>query len=161
MRRGRSSQQPPGAARLEVVADGLPRWQGAQLAIDTTVVSPVCRDGTARPRAADGEALKEAPRRKERTYPEEFAGEGGRARLVVLGAEVGGRWSAETAQLLSVLAKAQAHAGRLLGEGDGATSWRVAQLALSPLPCLLEIRPAPATGDMPSVSEVLRDARFA
>ena len=66
------------------------------------MVSPVRRDGTARPRATttDGAALKEARRRKERTYPE-LAGEGGRARFVVIGVEVGGRWSAESAQLLS------------------------------------------------------------
>ena len=36
--------------------------------------------------------LQEARRRKERTYPE-LNGAGGRARLVVLAAEVGGRWS--------------------------------------------------------------------
>ena len=34
--------------RLEVVADGLPLHGGAQLAIDTTMVSPLQRDGTAR-----------------------------------------------------------------------------------------------------------------
>ena len=39
--------------RLEVVADGLTLWNGSQLAIDTTLVSPLHRDGTARRRAAD------------------------------------------------------------------------------------------------------------
>ena len=39
--------------RLEVVADGLTLWHGAQLAIDTTLVSPLRRDGTARRRAAN------------------------------------------------------------------------------------------------------------
>ena len=34
--------------RLEVVADGLTLWHGAQLAKDTTLVSPLQRDGTAR-----------------------------------------------------------------------------------------------------------------
>ena len=33
--------------KLEVVADGLTLWHGAQLAIDTTLVSPFHRDGTA------------------------------------------------------------------------------------------------------------------
>ena len=44
--------------RLEVVADGF--WRGAQLALDTTMVSPLRRDGTTRPRSAnfDGAALK-------------------------------------------------------------------------------------------------------
>ena len=35
-------------------------------------------------------------------------GERGRARLVVLGAEVGGRWSGETADFLAALSKAEA-----------------------------------------------------
>ena len=31
--------------QLEVVANGLPLWGGAQLAVDVTLVSPVNRDG--------------------------------------------------------------------------------------------------------------------
>ena len=155
--------------RLEVVADGLTLWQGAQLARDTTMVSPVRRDGTARPRAGtmNGAALKEARRRKERTYPE-LAGEGGRARLVVLGAEVGGRWSAETAQLLGALAKARAREVPFVLQARAEAAWRrrwsnilACSAARAFASSLLEIRPAPATGDMPLVNEVLRDARFA
>ena len=80
--------------RLEVVVDGLPLFHGAQLAIDTTMVSPVRGDGRPRPQCArvDGAALARARRRKEATYPE-LSGANGRARLVVLGCEVGGRWS--------------------------------------------------------------------
>ena len=76
---------------VELVADGLTLWRGAQLAIDTTLVSPLRRDGSARNRAAniDGAALDAARLRKEKTYPE-LCGERGRARLVVLAAEVGG-----------------------------------------------------------------------
>ena len=50
----------------------------AQLAIDTTLVSPLRRDGSARNRAAniDGAALDGAHLRKERTYPE-LCAEGG------------------------------------------------------------------------------------
>ena len=33
--------------RLEIVADGLTLWRGAQLAIDTTMVSPLRKNGTA------------------------------------------------------------------------------------------------------------------
>ena len=86
--------------RLEVVADGLPLHGGAQLAIDTTMVSPLHSNGVARRGASDrkGLALEVARKRKEMTYPE-LAGEGGRARLVVLAIEVGGR-----AQFLSSLA---------------------------------------------------------
>ena len=101
--------------RLEVVADGLTLWHGAQLAIDTTWVSPLHRDGTARRTATDrdGAALLQARRTKETTYLE-LSGEGGRARLVVLAAEVGGRWSEETAQFLRALAKASAQTAPLI-----------------------------------------------
>ena len=97
------------SCRLEIVADGLTLWRGAQLATDTTMVSLLRRDGTTKPRAAnfDGAALEVGRRRKEATCPE-LSGEGGRARLVVLAAEVGGRWSAETAQFLTALANARA-----------------------------------------------------
>ena len=58
--------------RLEVVADGLPLFHGAQLAIDTTLVSPVRSDGAPRRQCAtrDGAALDQARRTKERRYPE-------------------------------------------------------------------------------------------
>ena len=64
----------------------------------------------------DGAALEVARRRKERTYPE-LAGEGGRARFVVLAAEVGGRWSKETATFLAALAKARAESSPLILQG--------------------------------------------
>ena len=51
--------------RFEVVADGLTLWPGAQLAIDTTLVSPLHRDGTARRTDRNGAALKQARRFKE------------------------------------------------------------------------------------------------
>ena len=51
--------------RLEVVADGLTAFRGAQLAIDTTLVSAHRRDGTARPgAAARAGAVLTASRRK-------------------------------------------------------------------------------------------------
>ena len=70
--------------RLEIIADGLPLWRGAQLAVDTTLVSPIKADGTARRHAARRNfiALEAARRAKERKHPE-LAGRGGRARLVV------------------------------------------------------------------------------
>ena len=65
--------------RVEVVADGLALWHGAQLAIDTTLVSPLRRDGSARFRAADhdGAVLMEARRRKEEPIPNCLEREGG------------------------------------------------------------------------------------
>ena len=98
--------------RLEIVVDGLPLWGGSQLAVDTTMVSPLSRDGVALRGSANtnGKALSQARRRKERTYPE-LTGERGRARLVVLGVEVGGRWSAKASVFLRNLAAAKARAG--------------------------------------------------
>ena len=130
--------------RLEVVADGLTLWHGAQLAIDTTLVSPLHRDGSARARATDhnGAVLVEARRRKE-TYPE-LSGEGGRARLVVLAAEVGGRWNEETATFLSALAKTKALESPLVLQGrvqaayirrDGVLCWHVLLPVPSRCPC--------------------------
>ena len=75
---------PTDARRLEIVVDGMTLFDGAQLAIYTTLVSPLKRDVTARRRAADhnGAALEEARWKKERTCPELPKSEGdGRARL--------------------------------------------------------------------------------
>ena len=58
---------------------------GSQLAIHTTMVSPLHMDGSAR-RGATTKNGKPT----QRAHVPEFGGEGGRARLVVLAAEVGG-----------------------------------------------------------------------
>ena len=95
--------------RLEVVADGLPLFGGAQLAVDTTMVCPLRGDGSTHRGAAErhGVALVAARRRKERTCPELTAPRS-RARLVVLAMEVGGRWSPEALTFIRLLAKAKA-----------------------------------------------------
>ena len=89
--------------RLEVVVDGLP------LHGDTTLVCALHADGRTRRGAAsqDGVALRAAKRKKVATHPE-LVGLHSRAKLVVLGVEVGGRWSDETRTFLSRLAKARA-----------------------------------------------------
>ena len=94
--------------RVEVLADGLPLFHGQQLAIDTTLVSALGRDGLPRPRCAhvDGAILEAARWRKERHHLE-LSGQQGRTRLVVLAAEVGGRWSQESVRFLVQLAKAK------------------------------------------------------
>ena len=81
--------------RIKVIANGLPLWGRAQLAVDTTLVSPLTRAGHPRMRGGQyrGTALREARRNKERTYPELLWDR--RCRLVVLGIEVRGRWSDE------------------------------------------------------------------
>ena len=155
-------RNPSDARRLEIVVDGLTVCYGAQLAVNTTMVSPLHRDGTARRRAADcnGAALQEALRRKERTY-HELVGERGRARLVVLGAEVAGRWSGETAQFLLALSKAEARvcARERLGSlvATMAQSVELRAFATS----LLERRTSPGvTSGVPAEHEVLRESRF-
>ena len=82
-------------------------WSGFQLAVDTTLVSPQTSAGAPRRRsgATAGAALAEARRGKEHTYPE--FGRASRCRLVVLGIEVGGRWSAEAANFVRLLARAR------------------------------------------------------
>ena len=54
-----------------MVADGLPLFHGAQLAMDTTLVSLVSRDGLPHLRCVREDAQQwTAARRKERTHPE-------------------------------------------------------------------------------------------
>ena len=94
--------------RIEVIANGLPLWGGAQLAVDTTLVSPLTRAGEPRRRAGRfaAAALHDARKAKERTYPELLRNS--RCRLVVLGIEVGGRWSEEAAAFITNIARAKA-----------------------------------------------------
>ena len=86
--------------RIEVIANGLPMWGGSQLAVDTTLASPLTRSGEPRSRGGTlaGAALQDARRTKERTYPELIRNR--RCRLVVWGIEVGGRWSNEASSFI-------------------------------------------------------------
>ena len=67
-----------------VAVDELTLWHGAQLAVDTTLASPLRRDGSAMFRATDhdGAVLVEARRWKERTFPELSGGVAGGARIL-------------------------------------------------------------------------------
>ena len=114
------------ARSLEVVVDGLPLFGGVQLAVGTTMVSALHANGEARRGAArtDGVVLAAARRRKERTYPE-LTARGARARLVVLGVEVGGRWSTETRTFLSLLAHGRARSERPLMRKRVEQAWRL------------------------------------
>ena len=93
--------------QIEVIANGLPLWSGAQIALDTTMVSPLTGRGQPHPRTSseNGCQLTLARQRKERKYPELLAN--GRCKLVVLAIEVGGRWSPEAASFISSLAEAK------------------------------------------------------
>ena len=97
------------ARRLEVVAGGLPLF----------------RDGTARRGASrrPGVALEIARKLQERTYPE-HAGEGGRAKMVVLATATGGTWSAETVQFVSELTFAKVRDLPEELQAEAARSWK-------------------------------------
>ena len=83
---------PLDARRLEVVVDGLPLFGGAQLAVDTTLVCPLTRDGAAKPRAATvSGACHEVARRAERGTLPRTCGESGQSALCCLGWRSG--WS--------------------------------------------------------------------
>ena len=79
-------EDPGDARRLEVVVDGLPLHGGSQLAVDTTMVSALRGDGSARA-GADRDCGQTT---KGTTISR--IGWAARARLVVLAVE-GGRWS--------------------------------------------------------------------
>ena len=151
--------------RLEVVANGLPLWGGAQLAVDTTLVSPLDGRGQARRRAGQfaRAALRDArrdARRSKARYPELLRTR--RCRLVVLRVEVGGRWSEEAATFVRLLARARARDSpeRLRAATVGALVARwsalLSQAAMSafaaslPRPCpacrCWGVRPASASG---------------
>ena len=77
------------ARRVVVVCNGPPSWHGARVAVFATIVSPIARNGTPKPRAdfVPGAVLRNAANRKRRqTYPELERSR--RCHLVVFGVEV-------------------------------------------------------------------------
>ena len=96
--------------RIEVIANGLPFWNGTQVAVDTTLVAQLTSAGA--PRRIRGRnagaALQVARRAKERAYPEFAASR--RCHLTVLGIEVGGRCSSEASMFVRQLACCRARA---------------------------------------------------
>ena len=92
--------------------------------MDTTLVCPLTREGEARTRAAivSGCTSQLFGRRKEARYPE-LVGDNGRARLVVLAGEVGGRFSLETAHFLRCLASAKVRGVPQIPQGRAHAAW--------------------------------------
>ena len=93
--------------RIEVLAQDLPCFGGAQLAIVITLICALSNAGEPQPNApdVDGAVPARAQRDKEATYPELLTG---RCRLVVMAIETGGRWSSEAADFVRQLAFAKA-----------------------------------------------------
>ena len=156
--------------RIEVVANGLPLWHGAQLAVDATIVSPVARSGAAQAGAAErpGRALANAAQRKRRTYPELVRAR--RCRLVVFGMEVGGRWGDEAVSFLRLLARARARDAPAQDRAAAQVAWAVRWSALLAVASqrafaasLLELPLAGecnAAGAPPAKYELLADSRW-
>ena len=79
---------------IEIVCNGLPLWHGAQLAVDTTCVSPVTRSSE--------------PRQGADSRPGASVSRSPRCQLVVFAVETGGRWGPEPTAFLRLLAQARA-----------------------------------------------------
>ena len=152
--------------RLEVVADGLPLFGGVQLAVDTTLVSPLhCgRQDVTQPPWTE----LYLGRHEEVTYLELVAPRA-RARLVVWAGEVNGRWSEETRVFLSLLAKARARSETPVVRRRVEQAWRLrwgAMLACTAARAfaasLLDMRfGGGVDGDDPTSQEVVNEARHA
>ena len=161
---------PADGRRLEVVANNLPLWNGAQLALDVTLVSPLRRDGRPIPGAShtDGIAAARAARRKARTYPELVGGRS--ARLVVLALELGGRWSPDAARFVHLLARAKSRSAPPLLKRSVQLAYQRRWAALLAFAAqrayglsLLELPMAGAgclDGNLPPLAEVLADDRW-
>ena len=107
--------------QLDVVAYGA---SALPLCGDATLVNPLDFDGQPKygSDAEDGAALQAARRRKCRRYPEIARGD--RARLVVLGCEVGGRWSEEAWELLSSAAAIKSRTAPRLLQKAASMAWQ-------------------------------------
>ena len=156
--------------RIEVIANGLPLWGGAQLAVDTTLVSALDSAGEPRryQRRTQGAALRQARRAKERTYPELLRSP--RCRLVVLAVEVAGRWSPEAAQFVRLLARCRSRAvppalrassvAAFAARWSGLLSFAAARAFAASLLALPLSGASNVDGPAPDLSEVLLDTRF-
>ena len=115
--------QPDDRRRLDLVVYGASRL-GEALCCDVTLVSPLRTDGAPQPGAAnrDGAALRVARRRKEAAYPELLRP--GPQRLVVLAAEVGGRWSEEAAELVRGLVRTRSLRAPQALRGTARAGWQ-------------------------------------
>ena len=132
---------------------------------DVSIVSAVHGDGSPWSWAADvdGVALVRARRLHERTYPELTGGD--RARLIVLGCEVGGRWAQESLDLLRHLAKVKAREAPELLRRPASASWQrrwVVFLSVAAQTAVCESLLCPGSGhltvfagEVPALGEVL------
>ena len=96
----------------------------------------------------------EAKRRKERTFPEPWQRHS-RTRLVVLTAEIGGKWPEEAADFLTQLARAKARCAPRVLQIRARQAWQQQRSSFRG-----RWRPAARVdGDAPSSSDVVSDTR--
>ena len=154
--------------RIEVIANGLALWGGAQLAVDTTLVSPLTSAGAPRRSAGRtaGAALALARKAKERTYPE--LRQSARCKLVVLALELGGRWSTEAATFVRLLARLHSRAVPASSRGPSISaftarwsallSFAAARAFAASLPSLPLGGTANVDGEPPLLSDILAES---
>ena len=107
--------------RLEVVAEGLSVFGSSWLW--TRLWSPPTMEmAHLKADKIDGVALQHARRRKEQRYPE-LSGSNGRARLVVIAGEVGGRWSRETQTFLQCVSHGKAQSAPHILRASAQAAW--------------------------------------
>ena len=93
--------------RLEVIAEGLFLYRIKQIAIDTTLVSPLSSEGVPRLQSNlyDVAAIQDVVRRKRQVYSDVFAAR--RCHLLVAAIETDGRWNDEFSGFVRHLAKSK------------------------------------------------------
>ena len=115
----------------------------------------------------DGASLETARAMKERRYPQ-LSSQFGRAHLVVLTCEVGGRWSEETRDFLRHLAKAKARGEPFLlqrrAEAAWPLRWRVIMACSAPKAFALSLLGSrtcvSSDGGLPMTGKVIGDFRY-
>lgn len=129
------------------------------------MVSPLHSDGSPWPRAADedGVGIERARRSHAEVYPELV--DRARARLVVLGTEVGGRWAPEALTILRGLAKVKSRASPEQLRRSARLAWCrrwIRMLSVAAQNALAETLTKPSSphlteldGDTPELSDVL------
>ena len=125
-----SSIDPAYHRQIEIVVTGLPFAHGLPVAVDATMLSVLHADGSpwAGAETKPGSSFGRAYRDKFRTYPE--LKDSDTVRLVVAGAEVGGRMTRESLDLLDAAANSRSQLDPPVLRRQAARAWRARWLAM-------------------------------
>ena len=111
------------ASRWSTIGSSLTGFRSSMVLIDTTLVSPVCADGLPRVSVLTWTAPLSPKPVVSSNALIQSSGTHGRARLVVLAAEIGGRWSEEARAFVSQLAKTKARSVPRIFAGRARQAW--------------------------------------